>query len=141
MSVHLAAAEWRRGQESLGAARLCLSGAFYADSVSLSYYSVLHAAKAMLQLHGFSARSHAGIRGVFGLHIVNAGLVERRWGAVIGQLGALSEVADYQVTAEVDETDGREACERADAFLNRIRPLLPRSIPPKDLEENSSTGP
>ncbi len=62
-------------------------------------------------------------------------------GAVIGQLSALREVADYQVTAEFDETDGREACERADAFLNRIRPLLDGSIPSKDLEEtDSSTG-
>ena len=74
------------------------------------------------------------MRGVFGLHIVNAGLVERRWGAVIGQLGALREVADYQVTVEFDETDARDACERADAFLNRIRPLLTNSIPPEDLE-------
>ena len=134
MSVHLAVAEWRRGRESLGAASLCLSGAFYADSVSLSYYSVLHAAKALLQLHGLATRSHAGIRGVFGLHIVNAGLVERRWGAVIGQLSALREVADYQVTAQFDQTDARDACERADAFLDRIRPLLTSSIPSKDLE-------
>ena len=76
-------------------------------------YSVLHAAKAVMQTHGFSARSHAGVRGVFGLHIVNAGLVERRWGAVIGQLRALREVADYQVTAQFDETDARDACQRA----------------------------
>ena len=111
-----------------------MSAAFYADSVSLSYYSVLHAAKAVMQTHGFSARSHAGVRGVFGLHIVNAGLVERRWGAVIGQLRALREVADYQVTAQFDETDARDACQRADVFLDRIRPLLTDSIPPEDLE-------
>ena len=53
---------------------------------------------------------------------------------MIGQLGTLREVADYQVTVEFDETDARDACERADAFLNRIRPLLTSSIPPEDLE-------
>ena len=111
-----------------------MSDAFYADSVSLSYYSVLHAAKAVLQVHGLSVRSHAGVRGVFGLHIVRAGLVERRWGAEIGQLAALRDVADYQVTVEFDEQDAREACHRADAFLNRIHPLLTTSIPPQHLE-------
>ena len=134
MSHNLAIAEWRRGNESLGAARLCMSDAFYADSVSLSYYSVLHAAKAVLQVNGLSVRSHAGVRGVFGLRIVRAGLVERRWGAVIGQLAALRDIADYQVTVKLDEQDAREASDRAAAFLNRIRPLLTRSIPPEDLE-------
>ncbi len=134
MSVRLAAAEWRRGQESLGAARLCLGGAFYADAVSLSYYSVLHAAKAALRLHGIETNSHAAMKTMFGLHLVRTKLVEPRWGAVIGQLGALRDVADYQVTAKLDEDDAREASDRAAAFLDRIHPLLTRSIPPEDLE-------
>ena len=42
--------------------------------------------------------------------------------------------ADYDVTLEFDEQDAREASERAQAFLDRIHPLLTSSIPPQDLE-------
>ena len=134
MNGHLTVAEWRRGQESLGAARLCLNGRFYADAVSLSYYSVLHAAKAALQLHGIETSSHAAMKTMFGLHMVKTNLVEPRWVAEIGQLSALRETADYDAAAQFDETDGRDACQRADVFLDRIRPLLTDSIPPEDLE-------
>ena len=134
MNRHLLVAEWRRGNESLGAARLCLGAEYYADAVSLSYYSVLHVAKAALYTHGISTASHAGVRGTFGLHIVRAGLVEPQWGAEIGQLSIAREVADYRVTEVIVETDAREACDRANAFLDRIRPLLATSIPPENLE-------
>ncbi len=134
MNGHLSVAEWRRGNESLGAARLCLGANYYADAVSLSYYPVLHVAKAALHSLGISAGSHAGVRGMFGLHIVRAGLVEPQWGAEIGQLSIAREVADYRVTEVIDETDAREACDRANAFLDRIRPLLAASIPPQHVE-------
>lgn len=135
MNGRLTVAEWRRGNESLGAARLCLGAKYYADAVSLSYFSVLHVAKAALHSLGISAGSHVGVRGMFGLHIVRAGLVEPKWGAEIGQLSSIREVADYRVTEVIDQQDAREASDRAAAFLDRIHPLLTRSIPPQDLEQ------
>ncbi len=124
MSGHLVDAEWRRGRESLRAGQLCLHNGLYADAISRSYYSVLHAAKAVLHVHNISAESHAGVRSMFGLHIVMANLVEPKWGGEIGDMADLRFDADYDVTLEFDETDGREACERASAFLDRVRPLL-----------------
>ena len=66
--------------------------------------------------------------------MVKTNLVEPRWAAEIGQLSALRETADYDAAAQFDETDGHNACERAESFLDRIRPLLTSSIPPEDLE-------
>lgn len=125
--------EWRRAQECLGAATLCLGNGFYADAVSRSYYSVLHAAKAAL-LHVSATdleaatdvlpESHDGVLNRFGLRLVRPGHVERVWAAHLGQLSQLRFLADYDVMTVFSETGSREAVVRADSFLNRMRTLL-----------------
>ena len=134
MSEELALAEWRRAQESLGAAWLCQGGGFYADAISRAYYAVLHAAKAALQLYDIDARTHEGVKDVFGESIAVAGLIERHWSREINSLGVLRRAADYNVTRNFSEPDARLACERAEAFVNRIRALLATTIPPEKLE-------
>ena len=126
--------EWRRATESMGAALSCQRDGYHADSVSRAYYAILHAAKAALHLHGVTAESHSGVRSMFGLHIVKTGLVEPEWGAEIGRSEGRRNASDYDASLEFDEQDAREASDRAAAFLDRIRPLLTRSIPPEDLE-------
>ena len=134
MSRKSAIAEWRRAVESMGAARSCQRDGYHADSVSRAYYAILHAAKAALELHDVTAESHAGVRRMFGLHLVKTGLVEPEWASAIGDSADERVASDYDASLEFDEQDAREASNRAAAFLNRIRPLLTRSIPPQDLE-------
>ena len=107
---------------------------YYADSISRAYYAILHAAKAALHLHEVTAESHSGVRSMFGLHIVNTGLVEPEWGAEIGRSEGRRNASDYDAMLHFDEQDAREASDRAAAFLDRIRPLLTGSIPPESLE-------
>lgn len=129
MSVPRAAAEWRRAQDSLAASRLCQENGLYADAISSAYYSVMHAAKASLELRGVTAQTHAGVRNSFGRRIVSAGLVEGRWGREIGLLSDLRLVADYNAQATFTEPDGSSAYERAEAFLDRIRSIITDAIP------------
>ena len=45
-----------------GCRSICLRDGYYADSVSLAYYAILHAAKASLQLHiGREPICHSGL--------------------------------------------------------------------------------
>jgi uncharacterized protein (UPF0332 family) len=134
MSEEMALAEWLRARECLGSAWLCQGGGFHADAISRAYYAVLHAAKAALQTRDIHPDTHKGLRNLFGLHIVRVGLLEPEWSALIAQLNALRQDADYTVTRIFDESYARVACERAQAFLNRIRVLLATTIPPENLE-------
>jgi uncharacterized protein (UPF0332 family) len=128
MSASRAEAEWRRAQESLTASRLCQRNGLYADAISSAYYAVMHTAKSALELREITADTHKSVNALFGQHIVLAGLVERTWGREIGPLSGLRIVADYDVEVTFTEPDGRSAYERAEAFLNRIRPLLAATI-------------
>ena len=127
-------AEWRRATESMGAALLCRREGYYADAVSRAYYAVMHAARAALQLYDIAAKSHTGVRSMFGLHIVRTGLVEPEWDAVIGDSGDERIASDYDVASIFDESDALVACDRADAFLARIRTLLACSLPSEELD-------
>ena len=129
MNENPAVLEWRRAQECLGAARICHDGGFYADAISRSYYAVLHAAKSVLRLHGVDASNHMGVANLFGQVVVAPGLVEGQWGREIRVLRDLRIDADYQVSAAFSEFDSHETCERAQAFVNRIRPLLAGAVP------------
>ncbi len=90
-----------------------------------------------MQLNAVTTTTHAGIKKLFGLHVVIAGLVERGWGEEIEPLRALRMLADYDVTTIFSETNSRETCERAEAFVNRIRVLLATAIPPGNFEAGS----
>jgi uncharacterized protein (UPF0332 family) len=120
----LVLAEWQRAGQSLRAAQVCLRHAFYEDSISRAYYAILHAAKAVLQLHGIAAESHAGVKRLFGQHLVLTGLLEAEWGTTLGRSSDLRLVSDYDVETQLSEADAREACDRAGAFLTRMRTLL-----------------
>ncbi len=129
MSRETAAAEWRRCLQCLAAARLCHQNGLYADSISRAYYAVMHAAKAALELRNVTVGTHAGVRNTFGWHFIHPGLIERTWSADIRRLSDLRAAADYNVHAIFGEDQVLVACNRAEAFLGRIREVLGEAIP------------
>ncbi len=128
MTLSRARQEWQRAEDCIGAAHICRSGGFYADAVSRAYYAVMRAAKAVLALYNIRPTSHSGVTNRFGLAIVSAGLAEGHWGAEITSLGWLRADADYDVSRVFSESEALNACARADAFLLRIRELLPTPV-------------
>jgi uncharacterized protein (UPF0332 family) len=108
--------EWRRAGESLGAALVCRDNGFYADAVSRVYYAIMHGAKAALESRQVHAASHQGVISQFGLHFVKTDLIDREWGIRLSQSFKGRLAADYDATAEFDETDADLACGRAAGF-------------------------
>lgn len=135
MNEARAIGEWRRAEECRQAAELCLRNGFYADSISRSYYAVLHAARAALALHDITVTNHRGLAGMFGLHVVQAGSVEGHWGSVIGQLSALRQDADYNVRVIFVAADAANVYGQADAFANRIHTLITDTIAAERLRQ------
>ncbi|MBI4489825.1 MAG: HEPN domain-containing protein [Deltaproteobacteria bacterium] len=141
MNKSLVLAEWKRAAESLGAAESCRRDGFYADSVSRAYYAILHAAKAALQLKGIAAESHAAVKRLFGLHLIQTGLVEPEWGTFIGVGLDVRLAADYDAETQFYDIDAQEECNCARSFLIRIRDLLLSSgFTPEELRTDPLAG-
>ena len=91
----------------MGAALSCRRDGYHADSISRAYYAIMHAARSSLQLYDVTAESHAGVRRMFGQHLVRPGLVEPEWGVAISDLhrndGRVLKLQDSLETADAAE--------------------------------------
>jgi uncharacterized protein (UPF0332 family) len=116
--------EFDRAKKSLAAARILLEARLFEDAVSRSYYAVMHAAKAALLVHDVIADSHAKVRRLFGSVLVQPGLIEKDWAAVLGREQDKRAVADYSVGIAWASEDASRLVEEAAAFVSTIQDYL-----------------
>lgn len=129
-------AEWRRAVEALGAANMLLKDGYPTDSVSRSYYAVLHAGKAVLAVLGIEVKTHAALRSLFGAHLIRPGRFEKEWAEVLGLASDDRLAADYDVFSPIGNEKAAADLGRAEAFLRRVRThLSSEGIVEKDLDE------
>ena len=124
MNRDLILAEWRRACESLRAAETLVEEGWSADSISRAYYATLHAAKAALLVHDVAPESHAAVRRLFGLHLIQSGSIEKDWAANLAHTFDDRIAADYDVEISFSQEEAREECERAKGFQKRMRQFL-----------------
>jgi uncharacterized protein (UPF0332 family) len=137
----MAIAEWRRATEALGAAETLVHGDYRADSVSRAYYAIMHAAKAGLFVRDVEATSHAGVKRMFGLHLVRPGDIEARWSTYLGEGLDDRLEADYNVFASYSAQQAEQECERAREFLARMRRyLIENGLYEHDLDQDVGRG-
>ena len=61
-------------EECLKEAKLLLTNGFYRGAASRAYYSMFHAAKALLALKNIAPKKHSGVLRMLGLEFVNKGI-------------------------------------------------------------------
>ncbi len=136
MNRNMILAEWNRARESLRAAETLTRDGLYADAISRAYYSILHAAKAALQVHDIVAESHPAVRRMFGLHLVKPGEIESEWSAYLTESLDDRLAADYDVEISFSRQEARSECHRTGEFLKRIkRYLLKNSLKETELRK------
>ena len=137
----MAAAEWRRAVKSLGAAEILMRSGYPEDAVSRCYYVVLHAAKSALFVHDVDTARHAGVRRMFGLHLVRSGEIEQQWASALARTMDDRLMADYSADARFSDQETRGCAGRAKAFIERIRHyLLAKGLTDQELEPEDRNG-
>ncbi|ETX00068.1 MAG: hypothetical protein ETSY1_12585 [Candidatus Entotheonella factor] len=124
MNPILVRAEWFRARQALGAAEILRDTGYRADALSRAYYATLHAAKAALYIHDVTTASHAAVRRMFGLHLIQTGAIEGEWASHLGEILDDRLAADYDVEAVFTAEEVNHACQQARAFLDRIQTYL-----------------
>jgi uncharacterized protein (UPF0332 family) len=97
-----------------------LNGNFNRDAISRAYYAVLCAADAALATKGFVAKSRAGTDSLFGFHFVKPGLVDKRFGGLVGRAADVRIKADYDHEVTFTREDAEHWLERAKEFVTAI---------------------
>jgi uncharacterized protein len=116
--------EMERASSELNAALLLHEKGFYFKSVSSAYYSIYHAAKALLLLKGVEPKTHEGIERMFGLYYIKTKEFDLTIGKTIGRLMKMREEADYypEVPFTQEESDG--AIKMAKDFAEKAKELI-----------------
>ena len=124
MNRKLIGAEWQRALSSLSASRVLLDTGHVEDAITRSYYSIFHAAKAALAVPEIETSTHAGVRSMFGLHLVKTAEIEPHWASELSEGLDDRNRAEYNAFADFTGEDARDEHDRATAFLGRIRQYL-----------------
>lgn len=141
MNREMVVAEWRRAAKSLGAAGVLLRAGYSEDSISRTYYAVLHAVKSALFVHDVAVSRHAAARSMFGLHLVRSGEIEREWAGVLAEGLDDRLRADYGIEVGISSEEADDDHEQAKAFLDRIRRyLLAKGLTEQELAAERRDG-
>jgi len=113
-----------KSKDKLQVAEELLRGGHFEDAVSRAYYSVFHAAQAVLLTEGLSADTHQGLVNLFGLHLVKTGKFEKKFGRYLANLKDDRETGDYEVYSAIDRETAEHAIQEAKEFLQAAESYL-----------------
>ena len=116
--------EMNVAEEELSSAHILFEHGKYRDVISRAYYSMFHAARALLLIKGLSPKKHAGTVSMFGKHYVKEGIVDEYYGKALTKAFQMRSKADYNVMYLPSEEEAEEVLELAEEFLEKARRLV-----------------
>lgn len=85
---------------------------------------VFYAAKAMLHVLGFDAKTYSGLISEFGLRIVRAGLLDKKFAQYFRRAFEMRESSDYEVGVVFGEEEVETLIKNAEEFLRKAREFV-----------------
>ncbi len=116
--------EIERSEAELNAAVLLHDKGFYFKSIASSYYSIYHAAKALLLLKGVDPKTHEGVERMFSLYYIKTKEFDLKVGRAIGRLMKMREEADYYPEVVFISEESEEAIKMAGDFLEKAKSII-----------------
>lgn len=121
---------WNRSLSALESSKILLQHQLYLDSVSRSYYAILHAARAALLVYDIVPKSHNHVRQSFGLYLVKSGDIEKHWSNILSIAYRDRVNADYMDVFHISDENAEKQFANAKDFIQRMNQFLSE----KDIE-------
>lgn len=116
--------EVSRAIRLLKAAGLLVRHGFYEDAVSRAYYSVFHAACALLASIGRTVWIHERLRTAIALHFVKPGRLDAKYSRVLARTATVRNDAVYGAISTFRLEDAERTLQDAKDFLAAVTTLL-----------------
>ena len=114
----------QKAHESVDAASLLLSEAYWAFAASRAYYAMFYAAQALLLEKGLSFSSHSAVIAAFGKEFAKSGVLDARFHRYLLDGQDLRNAGDYDVGTAVTEVQAQEVLAWATEFLAMAELIL-----------------
>jgi uncharacterized protein (UPF0332 family) len=112
--------EIERSKKSLEAARKLFADKLLEDAISRAYYSVLHAAKAVLLAENVKVDSHEAVKRLFGLYLVKQNKIDKKYSRILREEQDERFLADYDVAFSPEEAQVEKRIKDAESFLKEM---------------------
>jgi uncharacterized protein (UPF0332 family) len=118
------AANLKRAEQSIQAARQLALGGYDDFAASRAYYAAFYAATAVLLSEGLELSKHSAVIASIHQRFVKTGKLDKGQGKALNWLFELRGVGDYGGVAHVSRQNVEQAIEAAVKFLDAIKTLL-----------------
>lgn len=113
-----------RARENLKGAEILLKEKNYRGAISRAYYAFFEAAHAALITKGLSAKTHAGLITLFGLHFVKTNIIPAKYIRFFKEAKEAREEADYKILKEFTKEETERIINTAKEFVGIIEKML-----------------
>lgn len=120
----LVAYRLQRAYSTIKEAEVMLNNDFYNAAVNRLYYACFYAAEALLLANKITARTHAWVRTMLGLHFVSKGLLSLESAITFGTLFEKRHSSDYDDFVFCDKALIEDLLPKAEAFIDEINDIL-----------------
>ena len=118
------ALELDRARKAFKAAKILYQEKLYEDSVSRSYYAVMHAARAALSTISVFPNSHPAVRRLFGLHLVKRGMFGKEYSVILTAEQEDREMGDYGIGYAIPQDRAQARLEEAEKFIAGVEAFV-----------------
>lgn len=113
-----------KAYQSWDDARLLFQNERWNASVNRFYYSVFYAVIALLIKNGVDAKSHNGVRRMFGEKFINTKIVEIKYGKLLSKLSDWRDRGDYGDLFDFSKEQVEPLIMQTKEMLDEIKSLL-----------------
>ncbi len=119
-TVELAKYRIQKAREELQVAKYVLEKNFINSSLGSSYYSVFHAARALLVFKKLDSKKHSGVIALFNKEFIKPGLMSENAKNILTKAFYVRLDSDYKDFYLASKADAEEQIKDAEYFLDEI---------------------
>lgn len=113
-----------KARETFDEVSLHIKNELWNTAVNRLYYACYYAVIALLIEKEITALTHAGVRQMFGLHIVKTGIIKKDLGKFYSDIFDMRQTGDYEDYFDYRKEDVLDLITPANALITKIEGLL-----------------
>jgi uncharacterized protein (UPF0332 family) len=109
---------------SFDEAKLLLDNNYYNTAVNRIYYACFYAINALLINRSITAKSHSGVKQMFGLHFVTPGIISKELGKFYTEIFEMRQEGDYEFFTFFEKEEVTVLLAPAQQLIKQIESIL-----------------
>ncbi len=117
-----------KAESYLKDAKKTLELEMYDTAANRSYYTIFHAARAVLALDGVDFKKHSGVISNFQMRYIKTGVFDKKLSDILKSAFSLRTESDYEDFYVIDKADVVQQVEEAEVFYTAVAAHVSKRI-------------